>query len=287
MQANTLLVGGWELAPMERTVSWDDDDSVLYYCSSPGWFSFNFLSHQIPTPPSPPMIAGQFTWSVKVTFDQAAVSYNGGSCFDANTVDYYDWNKLWGKARCGGLHQQDSDRFVWRRLQNYHTPANCGGMANCSGIQLATYSYDNGSVPYTNENWDLSKTFSTILQPSIAYILGMESFINGSVVHTLSSSNGALLESKTNKHSNLCTSNYQQGTVLGLYFGGTCTAPQAISVKYETIATTTVNPTQGLTRSPANTVSSTASPTTRKPSTRSPTTTRRPSTRRPTKKPRV
>ena len=238
------------------------------------------------------MIAGQFTWSVKVTFDQAAVTYNGGTCFDANTVDYYDWNKLWGKARCGGLHQQDSDRFVWRRLQNYHTPANCGGMANCSGIQLATYSYDNGSVPYTNENWDLSKTFSTILQPSVAYILGMESFINGSVVHTLSSSNGTLLESKTNVHSNLCTTNYQQGTVLGLYFGGTCTAPQAISVKYETIATTTVNPTQGPTRSPANTVSSTALPTTRKPSTRSPstrnpTTTRRPSTRRPTKKPRV
>ena len=194
---------------------------------------------------------------------------------------------MWGKARCGGLHQQDSDRFVWRRLQNYHTPANCGGMANCSGIQLATYSYDNGSVPYTNENWDLSKTFSTILQPSVAYILGMESFINGSVVHTLSSSNGTLLESKTNVHSNLCTTNYQSGAVLGLYFGGTCTAPQAISVKYETIATTTVNPTQGPTRSPANTVSSTALPTTRKPSTRSPTTTRRPSTRRPTKKPRV
>lgn len=247
---------------------------------------FQFSSHRTPLLLPPPVV-DRFVWSVKVTFDQAAVSYNGGSCF-ANSVEYYDWNKLWGKARCGGSHQQNSDRFVWRRLQNYHTPANCGGMANCSGIQLATYSYDNGIVPYTNENWDLSKTFSTIVQPSVAYILGMESFINGTVAHTLSSSNGTLLELKTNVHSNLCTTNYQEGTVLGLYFGGTCTAPQAISVKYEAVAAPTVNPTQGPTRSPANTlVPTTSKPSTRSPSTRKPTTTRRPSTYRPSKKPRV
>ena len=178
---------------------------------------------------------GQSEWYVKVTFGQSAATYSGGSCF-ANTVEYYDWNKLWGKARCGYSHghQQDSDRFVWRRLQDFHTPANCGGLANCTGIQIATYSYDSGTTPYPNENWDLSKTFSTILQTDVAYILGMKSFDDGSVVHSLFSSDWTLLEFKTNYHSNLCT-NYEQGSVLGLYFGGTCTAPEDISVTYEAV----------------------------------------------------
>ncbi len=242
--------------------------------------------HTIPTP------AGQFSWSVKVTFDQSAASYNGGSCF-ANTVEYYDWNKLWGKARCGYAHshQQDSDRFVWRRLQNFHNPANCGNIPNCSGIQLATYSYDAGRTPYPDENWDLSKTFNTILQPDVAYILGMESFSNGTVLHSLRSADGTSLDSKTNIHSNLC-SNYEQGSVLGLYFGGTCAAPQDITVKYVAVAGPTSGPSQGPTRSPASTGTPTAPPTTTKPQTSrvtsSPTSrpTSRSPTRKPTKKPR-
>ena len=222
-----------------------------------------------------PILAGQFSWSVQVTFGQSAASYNGTSCF-ANTVEYYDWNKLWGKARCGYTHshQQDSDRFVWRRLQNFHNPENCGNVPNCSGIQLATYSYDAGDEPYINENWNLSNTFSTILQPDVAYILGMESFSNGTVLHSLRSADGASLESKTNIHSNLC-SNYEQGTVLGLYFGGNCAAPQDITVKYVAVAGPTSSPSQGPTRSPASTGIPTGSPTSI-PTLRSP-------TRKPTK----
>ncbi len=235
---------------------------------------------------------GQFSWQVKVTFSQSAATYSGGSCF-ANTVEYYDWNKLWGKGRCGYTHnhQLDSDRFVWRRLQNLHTSApNCGGnVANCSGIQLGTYSYDNGVTPYPNENWALSKTFSTILQPDVAYILRMDSYSNGTVVHSIISSlDETLLESKTNVHSNLCV-NYEQGAVLGLYFGGTCAAPQDITVKYETVSGPTNAPSVSPTRLPSSTII-TASPTKQVSSkpTLKPTTTKSPTrkpTRRPTRKP--
>ncbi len=237
-----------------------------------------------------PFHLGQFSWRVQVTFDQSAASYSGGTCFSGAPIEYYDWNKLWGKARCGYTHshQSDSDRFVWRRVQNFSSPANCGNVPNCSGIQLATYSYDAGTTPFPNENWALSKTFSTILQPDVAYILGMESYSNGTVLHSLSSSDGALLESKMNIHANLCA-NYEQGTVLGLYFGGTCPAPQAISVRYAAVAGPTTSPTQAPTPSPASTRTPTALPTTARPQSSSITsspTTRKPSSKRPTKKPR-
>ena len=195
---------------------------------------------------------GQSAWYNKVTFSQSAATYAGTSCFD-NTVEYYDWNKLWGKARCGynHPHQEDSDRFVWRRLQDLHEPApNCGGLTNCTGIQLATYSYDAGVTPFPDENWDLSKTFATVLQPDVPYILGMESYVDGSVVHTLHSGDWTLLETKTNYHSNLCENNFEQGTVLGLYFGGTCTAPQDVTVTYEALSGPVEPSTNGPTKSP-------------------------------------
>ena len=182
-------------------------------------------------------VPGQAAWyvKVKVTFPPSAASYSDNTCF-GDTLEYYDWNKLWGKARCGYSHghQQDSDRFVWRRLQDLHTTnPNCGGRADCTGIQLGTYSYDAGTTPYPNENWRLSQTFSTIVQPNVAYILGMESFADGSVLHSLYDGDWTLLETKTNVHNNRCEANYEQGSVLGLYFGGTCTAPDDIKVAYE------------------------------------------------------
>jgi len=175
-------------------------------------------------------------WFTKVTFPDAAADYEGGSCFDNDSVEYYDWNKLIGKARCNGGHQNDSDRFVWRRLQDIHSAPNCGdNTSDCRGIQIATYSYDGGRTPYPQENWELSRTFVTTLLPETPYILGMESFSDGQVVHYLYTENWELLETQTNQHSNLCPSDYDQGSVLGLYFGGTCTAPQDISVTYEAV----------------------------------------------------
>lgn len=141
---------------------------------------------------------------------------------------------------------------MWRRLQNLHSAPNCGGVANCFGIQIGTYSYDFGVTPYPNENWALSKTFSTILQPDVTYVLGMESFANGEVLHSLYANDWTLLEAKTNVHSNLCA-NYEQGSVLGLYFGGTCVAPEDITVLYEAVEGPpgpTSNPTSAPTTSP-------------------------------------
>ena len=62
-------------------------------------------------------------WNVTVSLSPSMATYN---C--SNTTSYecsdptwmYDWNKLWGKARCGYMHDhhQASDRFVWRRYDN-------------------------------------------------------------------------------------------------------------------------------------------------------------------------
>ena len=226
----------------------------LWFCSGPNWGS-----------------SSESKWFTKVTFPDAAADYGpGSSCFDNNSVEYYDWNKSVGKARCNGNHQNDSDRFVWRRLQDIHGAPNCGDdTPDCRGIQIATYSYDGGTKPFPNENWELSRTFSHILQPKIPYILGMESFSDGRVVHTLHDDNWTLLETQTNQHSNLCPSNYEVGNVLGLYFGGTCTAPQDVTVTYEaveepeiTTSTSTLATTTSITTSEASTTSTTLPQTT-------------------------
>ena len=82
---------------------------------------------------------GDAHWNVSVTFSAAAAEYANGTCFEANKNDYLDWNKLWGKARCGFAthHHADSDRFVWRRLQAFTDTPNCGGRVDCRGIQIA------------------------------------------------------------------------------------------------------------------------------------------------------
>ena len=105
----------------------------------------------------------------------------------------------------------------------------------------STYSYDNGVKPYSGDNWRLLRHFSTILLPGVLYTLGMKSFPDGRVVHSLFASSGALLEEQTNQHEHLCA-DYQQGQVNGLYFGGTCTAPLDVSVTYTDATSSTNNP---------------------------------------------
>ena len=175
---------------------------------------------------------GDTLWYSRVTFSRAAAEYSGGSCF-ASTSEYMDWNKLWGKGRCGYTHShhQDSDRFVWRRLQSEHNPNNCAGQTTCYGIQIASYSYDAGTKPYGQSDWRLLQEFTTILKPDVEYALGMESFGNGSVAFMLLDGQGQFLEQVVNDHEHRC-SNFEQGMVLGLYFGGTCTAPLDITVTY-------------------------------------------------------
>ena len=219
LSADALIDGTYKVSAGDHYASPKSCRFFGLICTGPNWGS-----------------SSESKWFTKVTFPDAAADYGpGSSCFD-NSVEYYDWNKLAGKARCNGSHQNDSDRFVWRRLQDIHSAPNCGdNTPDCRGIQIATYSYDDGRKPFPNENWELSRTFNKILQPETPYIIGMESFIDGRVVHYLYTENWVLLETQTNQHSNLCPSDYEVGSVLGLYFGGTCTAPQDISVTYEAV----------------------------------------------------
>jgi len=132
-----------------------------------------------------------------------------------------DWNKLWGKSRCGFFHHHhlDSDRFVWRA----HPDIN-------GTIQLAAYAYDNGRLPYQNDG-TLLKIFQTTTDPGTSLGSRIQFYLDRSV-YTLYHSNGTVLESLTIVHENQCQ-NFDRGYMLGLYFGGTCTAPAVVSVCYK------------------------------------------------------
>jgi hypothetical protein len=64
-------------------------------------------------------------WNVTVLLASTLATYDCSNtssyvCLDPSWI--YDWNKLWGKGRCGYFHDhhEDSDRFVWRRYLNKH-----------------------------------------------------------------------------------------------------------------------------------------------------------------------
>lgn len=171
---------------------------------------------------------GEKDWSVRVTLPVEAANYDCTntttySCEDSAYM--YDWNKLWGKARCGYAHDhhQDSDRFVFRKCK----------VPSASCVELAAYSYDNGVAPYTGQNPNLLKQFQTTLVPLVPYVLNMVMTDDGITTFNLQDANKILLESVTVQHDNLCASNYFEGTVDGLYFGGTCAAPIDVVVPYE------------------------------------------------------
>lgn len=174
---------------------------------------------------------GQQSISVMVSFSESCGLYNcSNNCDDPDW--YGDFNKLWGKARCGYVHDhhQDSDRFTWRRC----TADMCAGYTDADGskIQIAAYSYDGGVAPYTGENPELLKIFTTILSPNIDYLLTLTMDATGLSVFKLSSSTGTAIETQTVQHSVLCEDNYYEGVVQGLYFGGTCRAPEDVTVHY-------------------------------------------------------
>jgi len=70
----------------------------------------------------------QQNMSVGIILSPSTATYNctnvkGYSCEDTNGWPF-DFNKLWGKGRCGYLnsHHDDSDRFVWRRCSDKSCP---------------------------------------------------------------------------------------------------------------------------------------------------------------------
>lgn len=134
--------------------------------------------------------------------------------------------------RCGYCHDhhEDSDRFVFRRCSD---PTCESYQEGKSLIQVAAYSYDNGVAPYTSEGYALGllKDFKTLLYPNVFYTLVLETNAAGQAIYSILDSNGNFLEQQIVQHLNACE-NYNEGTIQGLYFGGTCTAPVEVIVNY-------------------------------------------------------
>ena len=149
----------------------------------------------------------------------------------------YDWNKLWGKIRCGytnGNHQ-DSDRFVFRKCSD----SSCIAFDGSPRIQLAAYSYDYGIAPYTGENPELLKPFKTTVAPETEYVFQLTMDETGLSTFILrDANNNAEIERQTVQHNNACKDNYYEGLLQGLYFGGTCTAPVEVVAMYSRAADT-------------------------------------------------
>ena len=85
------------------------------------------------------------------------------------------------------------------------------------------------------------QSFSTLVSPNEPYyyfmamdIAGLTSFSVFSINSSTSNDGGSktLLETVYVQHETLCTDNFYQGTVDGLYFGGTCVAPEQITAIY-------------------------------------------------------
>lgn len=177
----------------------------------------------------------QKDFSVKILLSLSAAIYDCTnttkySCEDSAFM--YDWNKLWGKARCGYYHDhhEDSDRFVFRKCSD----ASCSSfdVNHQQRIEIGAYSYDGGVPPYTGENPDLMKSFKTTIDPEKYYIYQIIMDESGLSTFILRDENSAELERQTVQHKVLCEDNYFEGTVNGLYFGGTCAAPIEVDAHY-------------------------------------------------------
>jgi hypothetical protein len=99
-------------------------------------------------------------------------------------------------------------------------------------MELAAYSYDGGVPPYTGENPNLLKPFITTIEPEVNYKLELLLDETGLSTFILKTEGNVEIERQYVQHSVTCVDNYFEGTVDGLYFGGTCTAPTNIVVNY-------------------------------------------------------
>ena len=174
----------------------------------------------------------QKSWYTIASLSLAAATYNSSETCD-DPAWYYDWNKLWGKARCGYFHghHQDSDRFVFRRCSD---PTCASYIPGTQRIEIATYSYDNGIKPYEypQPNPTVLQPFAITIEPYVPYKFSIDLDEKGASIFSLSTIDGKLLETHTVLHTITCTDNYFEGVVDGLYFGGDCRAPEDLVVTY-------------------------------------------------------
>jgi hypothetical protein len=175
----------------------------------------------------------ELDWSVTVSMGVSCALYNSSATCD-DPAWYGDWNKLWGKTRCGYMHDnhKDSDRFVWRRCSD----PTCALFVDdgVPRVALAAYSYDNGVAPYTQEGGDLGllQPFSFLLLTDTPYQLRMQMDAGGKTTFSVSDATGAVKDTVEVQHATTCPDDFFKGTVNGLYFGGDCTAPEDVLVTY-------------------------------------------------------
>jgi hypothetical protein len=140
-------------------------------------------------------------------------------------------------CRCGFLrhHHKDSARFVWRRdptcfvYENGHVVSE---KPECPGkdiLQFAAYSYDNGLKPFQHQG-DLLKIFATQFHPDTEYNLELD-FQDEKTIYRVYDADMNLLEEQF-VNQRYCK-HPERGYKLGLYFGGQCRAPSAVSACYE------------------------------------------------------
>ena len=133
---------------------------------------------------------------------------------------------MFGGERClnaSNIHG-DSDRFVWRRVSsclifsgNYVLGERCG-CADKGLIEVLTYTYDNGSIPYQNIGV-LQKAFRTKIRVETWYIYKLITSAF-ETVYQIFDQDHTLLESINVPHRD-CGSggnSYRRG-VQALYFG--------------------------------------------------------------------
>jgi hypothetical protein len=175
----------------------------------------------------------QTDWSVLISLSETAATYdctNTSSYVCTDPKYYNDWNKLWGKARCGydHDHHDDSDRFVFRKCSD---PTCDFYQEGKTLIVIGAYSYDNSQEPFIDPN--LNKPFKTLVAPNVFYKYQMIMDETGLTTFILKTAEDVELERTFIQHNQTCVENYYEGTVNGLYFGGTCMAPVEIIAEYK------------------------------------------------------
>jgi hypothetical protein len=176
------------------------------------------------------------TREIVVRFDPNTANYSCDCAAEPYPSCMPSWNKLWGASRCGKLHphHQDSDRFVWRRLNTTSEDL----------VSIAAYAYDKGVNPYSPPDPNLLQPFDTELNVGRRYLLSMVRSLSRTMYELREpvspethcpTQNGGIcwnfLEAKAVLHANHCPQ-YAEGYNLGFYYGGQCTAPQKVTACY-------------------------------------------------------
>ena len=182
--------------------------------------------------------------SAVVTFSPSTGEY----LFSTNDAQYQA-NKLFGAVRCGDLASQfqSSDRFAWRRNVRCFEPINytnntlrdppvpIPGCKDAHKVQLITYSYVDGNSPVSQKYPNQIRPFDTLVTPGVPIGIALQYSATSTEYLIFDPQSGALLESASVPH--LSCRDFQKGSNLVLYFGGTVPAPADMTVEYRNVRT--------------------------------------------------